>query len=254
MGDHDDQFILRNLPQDIHDLHAGLGIKCAGRFVGQQDIGVVDQCTRNRDTLHLTAGHLGGTFAELVAEADLLECFGRTAAAFRLADAGQRQCQLDVGEHRLMRNQVIALEDETDAMVAVTVPVAVTELFGRTAIDNQVAAGILIQTADDIQQSCFAGTGGTEYRNKLCFPKGEADAVERLDLQISRNIVFTDLIELEHPFHPFTSKYQNILHRVHPKCNELDVKPDWELHFFPAGCIIKPKSHTILWIILERRI
>ena len=142
---------MRDLLQDVHDLDGGLGVERAGRLVGQQDLGVVDKGAGNGHALHLAAGHLVRALVELVAEADLLQRLRGAPAPFGLADAGERQRQLDVLQHGLVRDEVVALEDEADGMVAVGVPVAVAELLRGTAGDQQVAGRILVEAADDVQ-------------------------------------------------------------------------------------------------------
>ena len=142
---------MRDLLQDVHDLDGGLGVERAGRLVGQQDLGVVDKGAGNGHALHLATGHLVRALVELVAEADLLQRLRGAPAPFGLADAGERQRQLDILQHGLVRDEVIALEDEADGMVAVGVPVAVAELLRRAAGDQQVAGRILVEAADDIQ-------------------------------------------------------------------------------------------------------
>ena len=81
MRDHDDETILRDLFQDLHHLHARLAVERAGRLVGEQDIRIVDERSRDGDALHLTAGHLVRLFVELVAEAHALERLFRALAA-----------------------------------------------------------------------------------------------------------------------------------------------------------------------------
>ena len=73
MRDHDDELFLRDALEDLHDLHAGLRVKCARGLIGKNDLGVVDQRTRNGYALHLTARHLVWLFVELVAKAHLLK-------------------------------------------------------------------------------------------------------------------------------------------------------------------------------------
>ena len=56
MGDDDDGHALFvQLLEDTHDIFAGLRVQGAGRFVGQQQTGAVDQGTGNGDALLLTA-------------------------------------------------------------------------------------------------------------------------------------------------------------------------------------------------------
>ena len=68
--------------------------------------------------------------------------------------------QLHVGQHRLVGDQVVALEDEADGVVAVGIPVPVRVLLGGDAVDDEIAAVIAVQTADDVQQGGLAGAGG----------------------------------------------------------------------------------------------
>ncbi|CDC61055.1 6-pyruvoyl-tetrahydropterin synthase [Clostridium sp. CAG:448] len=112
--DHDNQFVLGNALENFHDLHAGFGVKRAGRLIRKQNIRVIDQGTRDRDTLHLSAGHLIGAFVKLVAQSDALQCLFCAAAPFRFGNTGQGQRKLHIGEHTLVGNQVIALKNKAD--------------------------------------------------------------------------------------------------------------------------------------------
>ena len=58
MGHHDDQTVLSDVSQEVHDLDAGLGVKSTGRFVCQENFRIVDQGARNGNALHLTARKL----------------------------------------------------------------------------------------------------------------------------------------------------------------------------------------------------
>ena len=178
VGDHDDEAVFRDLFQKLHDLNTRLAVQCAGRLVGQQDVRVVDEGARNGDTLHLAAGHLGGVFVQLVAQANLLQCLSSTAFPLRAGDARDRQGQLDVSENGLMGDQIVALEHETDGVVAVGIPVAVGVLFGGDAVDDQVAAVVPVKAADDVQQGGLAGTTGAEDGDKFVVAQVQADLIQ----------------------------------------------------------------------------
>ena len=47
-----------------------------------------------------------------------------------------------------MRNKVVALENETDGVVSVRIPVSVLILFSRRTVDDEVSRGIVIETSD----------------------------------------------------------------------------------------------------------
>ena len=167
MRDHDDEAVLGDVLQDLHHLHARLAVERAGRLVGEQNVRIVDERPRDGDALHLAAGHLVRLFVELVAKANALERLFRALAALALAHAGERERQLHVAQYRLVRNEVIALEDEADGVVAVAVPVGVGEVLCRSAADDEIAARIVVQTADDVEQRRLAAARMSEDGDKL---------------------------------------------------------------------------------------
>ena len=130
VGHHDDQSVLSNVSQEVHDLDAGLGVKSTGRFVSQENFRIVDQGTRNGDALHLTARKLRGLLPDVLGQPDVFQGFQGALAAFASGDTGEGQRQLNVGQDGLVRDQVVGLENEADAVVAVGVPIAGFVVFG----------------------------------------------------------------------------------------------------------------------------
>ena len=49
-----------------------------------------------------------------------------------------------------MGNQIVGLEDETDAVVTVCVPILCAVFFGGAAVNDEVAFGIAVQTDDNV--------------------------------------------------------------------------------------------------------
>ena len=68
--DHRDALLAIELADDLHDLVRGARIEVAGRLVGQQHGGLVDQRAGQRDALLLAAGELAGRVALAVGQAD----------------------------------------------------------------------------------------------------------------------------------------------------------------------------------------
>ena len=66
-----------------------------------------------------------------------------------------------------MRNQIVALKNESDRMVSVGIPVSVLILLCRYSVDNQVSAVITVQPSDNIQKCRFSGTARSEDRDKF---------------------------------------------------------------------------------------
>ena len=196
--DHDDELIFCDLLQQIHDLHARLTVERTGRFVGEQNVGVVDDGARDGHALHLAAGHLVRRFVELVAQADLFQRLDGARAPLLTGDARERQRELNVGQHALVRDEVVALKDKADGVVAVRVPVAVVVLLCGAAVDNEVAGGVAVQAADDVQQRGLAAAGLAQDRNELVFTKGNVDALECFDLRRAGLVDFGDVFQFQH--------------------------------------------------------
>ena len=206
VGDHHDQTIACDLLEQIHDLETCLGIQRAGRLVRQKDIGIVYQRTGDRDTLHLTAGKLGGSLVDVFLESDLFERFRRAGGAIFGRNAADRQRELDVFENRLVGDQVVALEYKADRVVAVGIPVAIGILFGGDPVDDQIAVIVAIQSADDIQEGGLTGTAGTEYRYKFVVAQTERHALERFLHKTACLVYLTNLFDLKHDPPPYLCK------------------------------------------------
>ena len=124
VGHHDDQTVLSDISQEVHDLDTGLGVKSTGWFVSQEDFRIVNQRSSNGDTLHLTARKLRGLLPDVLGQPDAFQGLQRALAAFASGDTREGQRQLNVGQDGLVRDQVVGLENEANAVVAVGVPIA----------------------------------------------------------------------------------------------------------------------------------
>ena len=74
-----------------------------------------------------------------------------------------------------MGDQVIALKDKSNGVIAVGVPVTVRVLRRGDVTDIQLAAGIPVQTAYDVEKGSFTAPGGTENGYKLVFPEADGN-------------------------------------------------------------------------------
>ena len=117
-------------------------------------------------------------------------------AALGPGNTGDGKGQLHVGQHGLVGDEVVALEHKADGVVAVGVPVAVGVLFGGDAVDDQIAAVIPVQTADNVQQGSFAGAAGAEDGDEFVITQVQADIVQRILHEITGLVLFADLFDL----------------------------------------------------------
>ena len=153
---HNHEPLARDLGKQVHDLDARLSVEGTRGFVGQHDLRVVHQRAGNRDALHLTARELGRLLVDMAAQTHALERCRRPARALGRRDARQGESKLDVGEHRLVRDEVITLEDEAHAVVTIGVPLGVTVVTRGDAVDHDVTGVGVVKSAQDVQKGGLA--------------------------------------------------------------------------------------------------
>src|ERR1035437_4741207 len=121
VGDDDDGNALLAIEprQRLHDFVRIAGVEVAGRFVGEQQAGRVDQGARDRHPLLLAARELARGVALAVAQAEQLERRTRpldTRAGTRWPGGGVEQRQRNVLERAGAGQKIEALEDEAQAL------------------------------------------------------------------------------------------------------------------------------------------
>ena len=140
----------------------------------------------------------------MLAQTDCLERLARTLAALGMPHARERKRQLHVFQNALMRNEVIALEHKADAIIAIGIPIAVVEILGRDAVDQQIARIEMIESTDDVEHRSFTRTRGTQNGYELVIAKRQAYAVERYLRKRLRNVPFANNSEIQHGRQPLS--------------------------------------------------
>ena len=97
-----------------------------------------------------------------------------------------------------MGNEIVALEHETDGVVAIGVPIAAFVLFGGNAVDHQIAGIIVVKSADDVEQCGFAGAGRSENGHEFAVTQVKADVIQRPLHEVAGFILFGDALNLQH--------------------------------------------------------
>ena len=95
-----------------------------------------------------------------------------------------------------MRDQVVGLEDEADAVVAVGIPVAGFVVLRRNAVDDQVAALEAVEAANDIEHRRLTGARLAQHGHELVVAERHGDLVERHLHEVGGLIGLDDLLEL----------------------------------------------------------
>ena len=168
VGDEDDGDALGavELLEHLEDFLAGAGIEVAGRLVGEEHPRPVDQRSGDGHALLLAAGKLRRLVVDAVRQADLLEHLGCALSLLLLGEVllGIGQRHQDVLQRRRARQQVEALEDETDYPVAQPGPLLGGEPGYLPAVQPVLAGSRVVQATEDVHQRAFAGAARAHQR------------------------------------------------------------------------------------------
>ena len=129
----------------------------------------------------------------LTGESYSVESALRSLDSLLPANAGNGERELYVSEHRLVRNEVVALEDEADSVVTVHVPVSVLVGLGASAVDDEIAVGVAVQTAHDVEHGGLSTAGGAEDGNELTVTEGDVHALERVHRFRGGHVILFDV-------------------------------------------------------------
>ena len=177
--------------EDLHDLDARARVEVAGRLVRQDDGGFVDQRPRDRHALLLAAGQLVGKVVGAVAEADGLERrAGAPCRSRRLerAAAVVEQRQLDVVERARARQQVEALEDEADLLVADARQIVARQPRHVAPSRTYWPLDRTVEAPEDVHERGLAGAGRSRDGHELAGLDVERHAAKRADLDFTDDV------------------------------------------------------------------
>ncbi len=183
--------------ENPHHFLGGVGVECAGGFVGEDEGGAVDDRAGDGDALLLAAGELVGFIVEPVAEADAIEGGGGAIASFVGRDVAVDRRQHDVFEGAERGEQVELLEDEAEFLVADFGEVGFGNLRHVDAVKGVVADRWAIEATDDVHGGGFAGAGGADDRAVFAWSNREGNIIEGADFGVAAAVDFGNAIELD---------------------------------------------------------
>ncbi len=172
-----------------------LGVDAARGFVEYQDLGIVEQGTRDRDPLPLAPGKACSTLAQprIVSERrakDEVVCQGRTRGGDRIGQAGVGPAVNQVVVDRAAKQERLL---EHDAHIPAEV--ALGQLTDVDSIEQYPSGVDIIEAADQVHECRLAAAAVTDNTDLFARPDDEVDLLEyrSMPLVAKRNIVESDL-------------------------------------------------------------
>src|SRR6266508_57627 len=182
----------------VQHLVAGARVQVAGGLVGEQHRRLGDQRAGDRHPLLLAAGELRGPVLQAVAEPDRLERGDRPPAALGAAEPAVDQRQADVADGRGPRQELEALEDEPDHLVAHQRQLVVGEAGHGPPLEPQRAAGRPVQPAEQPEQGRLPRPARPHDRQRVAGRDLEVNPVERPDFDPVQPVDLGDAPSLHH--------------------------------------------------------
>ena len=97
-----------------------------------------------------------------------------------------------------MRNEIIGLKHEPDAVIAICVPILIGIIFCGFTFDDEIARSVSVQTADDVQKRSFSAPRRTDHRDEFVAAEIDAHPFERGDLVFAFAVIFDDIFQTKH--------------------------------------------------------
>ena len=200
VGDEEEGFALAvdEVGEEAEDAVGVGGVEVAGRFVGQEDAGVVGQGAGNGDALLFAAGEVLAVAADLVAKADHLQEHG--GALLHLAEG--ESAKAAHGDHDVLLggelvHEEVELEDEADVFVAAEGDLVVGEAVHDFAAEGDAAVVGTVEQSHDVEEAALAAAGRPDDGVDAAGLKIEGDAAEDVDAGFFRAEVAVDAAALE---------------------------------------------------------
>jgi hypothetical protein len=168
-----------HVPQQPHDLLAGLLIELPGRLIGQQQPRPDRQRPGDGHPLLLPARKLTGPLPRVIGQSDQVEHPRHPLLPLPRGDPGDPQRDPDVLRRRQHRQQAERLEDVGNRLPAQPDPVVLAHRPDVSPGHPDRSAVRRVQSADHVEESGLARPGPAAQRHQLSLAHAEGDPAQR---------------------------------------------------------------------------
>ena len=170
------------LADDFDHILAAGRIQRAGRLIGQNHLAAVHQRAGNRHPLLLAAGKFAGFVLLFAFQAQAVQQFIRPFHPLSMFQTGihRRQRHIVAGAQGVQ--QIVALENKTETLAAQAGQFIRRHLRSFGAVHLIRAGRRYVQTAQNIHQRRFTGTGLADDGDKITFFDAEIHVFQHMNL------------------------------------------------------------------------
>jgi len=184
--------------QELHYFVTVGGVEVTGRFIGEDELGVIDDGAGNCDTLLLTTRELLWVVVTAVHDLHFIQYDFHALFSFRSFYTEVDEGKLYVFEYGQLIDQVEALEYETDISFTEVGAFAFVKVSHFGTIEQKASAIGIIQQTEDIQEGGFAAARGSHDGDKFAFFYLKAEPVQCDSFHFFRAVSFLEFTDLDH--------------------------------------------------------
>jgi hypothetical protein len=157
-------------------------VEVAGRFVGEDDLGVVGEGAGDSDALLFAAGEVAAGALGFGGKADGVEQFERTVHHGAFAEAAEATH----GDHDVfgggeVLEEEVELEDEAEEFVSFLGEIVIAKTGDILAIDDEGAVVGAVEESEDVEEGAFAAAGGADDGVDEAGFEAQGDGAEGVD-------------------------------------------------------------------------
>ncbi len=201
------------LEHDLLQVGARLGVKVPGGLIGKQDVRLVDECTRECNTLLFATRELRRIMPQAVSEAyfhEQIPCLRCDTAS-----AAQLGRDHDVFERRERRKQSERLEHEPNVLIADAGPLVLAERSEVVAAQRDRSPRGTIKARAESKQRRFATTRRSHDRKRVSFVEIKGHGIEYREAPGATFKCFRQIPDGKYHSHMFTlNPEKNLLYGI----------------------------------------
>lgn len=158
-----------------------MGVKATGRFVGKDHLRVIYERSCRSCALPFSSGELIRAMVKSVAKTKAGKDLGGSRHGFSAAFPCDHCGESDIFSDRKLREELMELKNESHIGVSELGEGRWFHLYDVNTVIYDAAGVGTLKGADDLEQSRFSGSAGTDDGKELSIGDGEADIVEHTE-------------------------------------------------------------------------